>query len=309
MTDKYNQANERSSTELSEELNKELNKELSKISENQVFGGVHTQYKHTSSVNNCEMTFAIYLPPVVYTSEGSAQVPVIYWLSGLTCSDQNFMQKAGALRMAAELGIAIVCPDTSPRGEHVPDDEAGAYDFGLGAGFYVNATQAPWQKHYQMYDYIVKELLPIVEEQFPVSGLKSISGHSMGGHGALTIGLKHPELFTSISAFAPIANPMACPWGEKALGNYLGDDKNTWEQYDASRLLNEREKHAPILIDQGSDDDFLETQLKPESLVKAAKVSSSEFVFNMRSGYDHSYFFISSFIDSHLAFHAKHLGK
>ncbi|MBF7074980.1 S-formylglutathione hydrolase [Glaciecola sp. MH2013] len=279
---------------------------LTKVSENQAFGGFHTQYKHQSVVNNCEMTFAIYLPPVVYNSQASAEVPVLYWLSGLTCNDQNFMQKAGALKAAADLGIAIVCPDTSPRGDGVPDDPEAAYDFGLGAGFYVNATESPWSEHYNMYDYIVKELVDLIEAQFPVSNKKAISGHSMGGHGALTIGLKHPDLFSSISAFAPIANPVNCPWGEKALANYLGQDKAEWRQYDASYLLSQYANHAPILVDQGSADDFLEEQLKPEALVKSAQLSNSEFTLNMRSGYDHSYFFISSFIDKHLAFHAEH---
>jgi len=274
------------------------------ISSNKIFGGWNKQYTHQSTVLNCEMRFAIYLPPQVSTGE---KVPVLYWLSGLTCTDENFMQKAGAQRMAAELGIAIVAPDTSPRGEDVPDDPEAAYDFGLGAGFYVNATQAPWQKHYQMYDYIVTELPALIESMFPVSQRRAISGHSMGGHGALTIGLKNPQHYTSISAFSPICNPMSCAWGQKALGNYLGSDRQQWVKYDASELMKSSDSTLPTLVDQGSADNFLTEQLMPERLEQAAQLRGFPLQLRRQEGYDHSYFFIASFIEEHLRFHAEHL--
>jgi S-formylglutathione hydrolase len=278
--------------------------EISRVSQTMAFNGTHSQYSHYSHANNCTMRFAIYLPPMTGDSKN---VPVLYWLSGLTCSDENFMQKAGALKTASQLGIAIVAPDTSPRGDNVPDDPQGSYDFGLGAGFYLNATQAPFNKHYKMYDYIVDELLPLIEKHFPVRSKKSISGHSMGGHGALTIGLKNPSMFESISAFSPICNPMNCAWGEKAFTGYLGTDKSEWADYDACELIKKAELKKPILIDQGGSDDFLESQLKPENLVKSALHADYEIHFNMHSGYDHSYYFISSFIDEHIAFHARYL--
>lgn len=278
--------------------------ELSKVSETMAFNGTHTQYSHYSHANNCTMRFAIYLPPLACETNN---VPVLYWLSGLTCSDENFMQKAGAMKIASQLGIAIVAPDTSPRGDDVPDDPEGSYDFGLGAGFYVNATQAPYNNHYNMYDYILNELLPLVEKHFPVTDKKSISGHSMGGHGALTIGLKNPSLFESISAFSPICNPIECAWGEKAFSHYLGNNKSQWAQYDACELIKKAKIKKPILIDQGGSDNFLESQLKPENLVKSALQADYKIQFNMHSGYDHSYYFISSFIDEHMAFHAQYL--
>jgi len=271
------------------------------ISSNRSFGGWNKQYTHQSDVLNCQMRFAIYLPPQASTGK---KVPVLYWLSGLTCTDENFMHKAGAQRVAAELGIAIVVPDTSPRGEDVPDDADGAYDFGLGAGFYVNATQEPWSKHYQMYDYVLEELPALIESVFPVSDQRAISGHSMGGHGALTIGLRNPERYTSISAFSPICNPVNCPWGQKALGNYLGDDRQAWLAYDASELMKESTAKLPILVDQGDSDDFLQEQLKPETLDAAAKNSGYPLELRLQEGYDHSYFFIASFIEEHLRFHA-----
>lgn len=283
---------------------------LSQVSKTVVFDGTHSQYTHYSSVNHCTMRFAIYLPAqasALKAGETQANVPVIYWLSGLTCTDENFMQKAGALRMASLLGVAIVAPDTSPRGDDVPDDENGAYDFGLGAGFYLNATKAPFDRHYNMYSYLLDELIPLVENSFPVSKRKSISGHSMGGHGALTIGLKNPETFASISAFSPICNPMACPWGKKAFSGYLGSNTEDWKTYDASELIANANIKPAILIDQGGADDFLETQLMPQNLVKAALKNNYTIQFNMHPGYDHSYFFISSFIDEHIAFHASYL--
>jgi S-formylglutathione hydrolase len=275
---------------------------LENVSQNKVAGGWHKQYTHDSNVLNCNMRFAIFLPPNA-TKENP--VPVLYWLSGLTCTDENFMQKAGAFNKAAELGIAIVAPDTSPRGETVADNEQ--YDLGQGAGFYLNATEKPWSDHFQMYSYIVDELPAIIEENFPVSSLKSISGHSMGGHGALTIGLKNTGQYQSISAFSPISNPTQAPWGKKAFSEYLGNDFSTWKNHDASELLKKQKAQLPILVDQGDADQFLEEQLKPESLVRAAEQNNSDLELRMQPGYDHSYFFIASFIDDHLMFHARYL--
>ena len=234
---------------------------LVNISSAKSFGGWHKQYTHQSSVLNCAMQFAIYLPP---QASSGTKVPVLYWLSGRTCTDENFMQKAGAFRMAAELGIAIVAPDTSPRGDNVANDDS--YDLGQGAGFYVNATQAPWNRHYQMYDYVVKELPLLIEATFPVSDKRAISGHSMGGHGALTIGLKNPERYSSISAFSPISNPINCPWGQKAFTAYLGANQDNWRQFDASELMKQATKLVPTKVDQGEADSFLQEQLQPETL-------------------------------------------
>lgn len=278
---------------------------MEKVSENRCFDGRQLQFTHRSEVLNCEMRFGIFLPPQAEVKN----VPVLYWLSGLTCTDENFTHKAGAQRVAAELGIAIVMPDTSPRGDGVPDDENGAYDFGLGAGFYVNATEAPWAEHYRMYDYVVSELPALVEAEFPVSDRRAISGHSMGGHGAITIGLNNPDRYTSISAFSPICHPMDCPWGEKALGNYLGSDRSLWKAHDASEMIRSAEKHLPLLVDQGLADNFLVEQLKPEALEAAAEASGYKFELRRHEGYDHSYFFISTFIEEHLRFHANFLNR
>ncbi|MDO6619077.1 S-formylglutathione hydrolase [Shewanella sp. 6_MG-2023] len=278
---------------------------LENISSNKMFGGWLKQYSHHSDTLNCQMRFAIYLPP----QAASQKVPVLYWLSGLTCTDENVMQKSGVQRVAAELGIAIVAPDTSPRGENVADDANGAYDFGLGAGFYLNATQAPFNTHYQMYDYVVKELPAFIEQHFPVTSMRSISGHSMGGHGAITIGLKNPQQYQSISAFSPICNPINCPWGQKAFNGYLGSDQTSWAEYDSSELMKNSMVKVPMLVDQGTEDNFLVEQLKPESLIEAAKAQQYPLTLRMQEGYDHSYFFISSFIEDHLRFHAKHLIK
>lgn len=277
---------------------------IENISVNKSFGGWQKQYSHQSKTLNCTMRFAIYLPPQVSSGE---KVPVLYWLSGLTCTDENFMQKAGALRMAAELGIAIVAPDTSPRGEDVADDDG--YDLGMGAGFYVNATQAPWNRHYQMYDYVVNELPAIIEAAFPVSNKRAISGHSMGGHGALTIGMLNPERYSSMSAFSPICNPIKVPWGKKAFTAYLGKDKTTWHNHDAVELMRKATKFIPAKVDQGGADDFLKEQLTPDVLEAAAKVNGYPLALAIHEGYDHSYYFISSFIEEHIRFHAEHLSK
>ncbi|AAZ25779.1 MULTISPECIES: S-formylglutathione hydrolase [Colwellia] len=281
-----------------------INHVIENVSVNKSFGGWHKQYSHQSTTLNCTMKFAIYLPPKVSDGE---KVPVLYWLSGLTCTDENFMQKSGVQRMAAELGIAIVAPDTSPRGEQVANDEG--YDLGQGAGFYVNATQAPWNRHYQMYDYVVNELPQLIESMFPVSDKRAISGHSMGGHGALTIGMLNPKRYSSMSAFSPICNPINAPWGKKAFTTYLGKDKATWLNHDASELMRRATQFIPAKVDQGGADDFLTEQLQPETLEAAAKASGYPLSLCIREGYDHSYYFISSFIEDHLRFHAEHLNK
>lgn len=277
---------------------------LKNTSVNKCFGGWTKHYTHQSTTLNCDMRFAIYLPP--QTADGQ-KVPVIYWLSGLTCNDENFMHKAGGQRIAAELGVAIVAPDSSPRGEDVADDDA--YDLGKGAGFYVNATQAPWDRHYRMYDYILKEVPQLVEANFPVSDKCSIMGHSMGGHGALVLALRNPGRFESVSAFSPIGNPVNCPWGQKAFTAYLGEDTGAWADYDASMLMRKATDFVPTLVDQGKDDQFLEEQLKPETLEAAAQSSGYPLAVNYRDGYDHSYYFIASFIDDHVRFHSQHLTK
>lgn len=277
---------------------------LENLSCQKSFGGWHKRYRHASSVLGCDMQFSVYLPP---QAEQGASLPVLYWLSGLTCTDENFMQKAGAQRMAAELGLVIVAPDTSPRGPEVPDDAEGAWDFGLGAGFYLNATQQPWARHYQMHDYVVHELPALVEAHFPVSQRRGISGHSMGGHGALVCALRNPGRYQSVSAFAPISNPSNCPWGEKAFSRYLGEDRARWREWDACALLAEATDKLPILIDQGDRDDFLDSQLKPQLLQAQAKAHEHPLWFRLQPGYDHSYYFIASFIDDHLRHHASTL--
>ena len=273
---------------------------LTLVSENRSFGGWHRRYRHTSRSLGCEMVFAVYLPP----QAEAGPVPVLYWLSGLTCTDENFMQKAGAQRLAAELGIAIVAPDTSPRGTGVPGDPDGAWDFGLGAGFYVNATEEPWRRHYRMYDYVVEELPALVEAHFPVSDARSISGHSMGGHGALVCALKNPGRYRAVSAFAPIANPSACPWGEKAFARYLGADRARWLEWDACALIAGTRERLPLLVDQGEADGFLAEQLRPEALRAACAAAGHPLNLRLQPGYDHSYYFIASFIGDHIAHHA-----
>lgn len=277
---------------------------IENISQNKVFGGWHKQYCHHSVSTQSPMRFAIYLPP---QASPANPVPVLYWLSGLTCTDENFMQKSGAMKVAAELGIAIVAPDTSPRGEDIANDPS--YDLGQGAGFYLNATQPPWQNHYQMYDYIYKELPYLIESHFPVTDKKSISGHSMGGHGALVIGLRNQPHYCSISAFSPICHPTQSPWGIKAFEHYLGDDKTHWQEYDSTLLLKKLGTQVPILVDQGSEDAFLASQLATETLIDLVNSHQWPVEVRMQPGYDHSYYFITTFIEQHLEFHAQHLFK
>lgn len=267
------------------------------------FGGWLNRYSHRSESCNCEMTFSVYLPP----QAESGKVPAVYWLSGLTCTDDNVRTKAGAQRYAAELGIALVMPDTSPRGEGVPD-EPERYDLGQGAGFYVNATQAPWREHYQMYDYVTRELPALVEQELPlIPGVKSITGHSMGGHGALICALKEPGAYRSVSAFAPICHPTVCGWGEGCFGAYLGDDKQAWRDYDATELIRDGAPPIPLLIDQGTGDEFLAEQLYPQDLEALCKERDFPLTLRRQEGYDHSYHFIATFIGEHLAYHAKAL--
>lgn len=274
------------------------------LEEHRMFGGWQQRYRHTSSSLNCSMTFSIYLPP----PRDDNPPPVLYWLSGLTCNDENFTMKAGAQRIAAELGLVLVMPDTSPRGDDVPNDEN--YDLGQGAGFYLNATRAPWDDHFRMYDYIIDELPQIIAGHFSVSDKQSICGHSMGGHGALVLALRNPQRFRSVSAFAPIVNPCQVPWGRKAFCAYLGDDENQWLQYDSCHLLNtlpKDQKPFPILIDQGDDDQFLADQLQPSKLVELARQQGWPLQIRIQPGYDHSYFTIATFIEEHLRFHAQWL--
>jgi len=285
---------------------------LEKIGFNLSFGGQQLRFRHRSEVLNCDMTFSIYLPP----QSEQVPVPVLYWLSGLTCTDENFVAKAGAQQYAEEQGIAIVCPDTSPRGDGVPDDPDGAYDFGLGAGFYVNATEQPWSDHYQMYDYVLDELPGLINSKFPVNSEKmSISGHSMGGHGALTIALNNSGRYSSVSAFSPICSPINCPWGQKALSAYIGgnaqDNRGQWAKHDTVELVKAADitlkQSIPILIDQGDADNFLAEQLNTQLLVDTAERVNFPMQIRFQAGYDHSYFFIATLIGEHIKFHAQHL--
>jgi len=273
------------------------------ISRTKTFDGWLDTYKHASQACHCAMRFSIYLPP----QAEQGPVAVLYWLSGLTCTEENFMVKAGAQRYAAELGIALVAPDTSPRNTGIPGEEDD-WDFGTGAGFYVDATQAPWSNYYHMYTYITQELPELIEAYFPVvAGRKSVSGHSMGGHGALIVALKNLGAYRSVSAFAPVCAPMQCPWGKKAFTGYLGSNQDTWKAYDATCLIEQAAQEIPLLIDQGDADEFLEEQLKPELLQKVCAVRNYPLQLRMQPGYDHSYYFIATFIGEHLRYHAKAL--
>ena len=279
---------------------------LTEISNIKSFGGRQHQFEHLSTSCNCQMTFSIYLPKESKTNP----IPALYWLSGLTCTDENFVTKAGAQAHASAHGIAIIAPDTSPRGEGVPDDPEGAYDFGLGAGFYVNATEPPYHQHYHMYDYITKELPALVDSNFNIDKNKiGIFGHSMGGHGALTIALNNPGVYKSVSAFAPISSPLNCPWGEKALTGYLGENREAWNRHDSCALIEHAKERLPLLVDQGEADPFLTKQLKPELLEEAAIKAAHPLNLRRQPGYDHSYFFIATFIQDHIEHHAKELKK
>ncbi|WEY64588.1 S-formylglutathione hydrolase [Escherichia coli] len=275
------------------------------LEEHRCFEGWQQRWRHDSSTLNCPMTFSIFLPP----PRDHTPPPVLYWLSGLTCNDENFTTKAGAQRVAAELGIVLVMPDTSPRGEQVANDDG--YDLGQGAGFYLNATQPPWATHYGMYDYLRDELPALIQSQFNVSDRCAISGHSMGGHGALIMALKNPGKYTSVSAFAPIVNPCSVPWGIKAFSTYLGEDKNAWLEWDSCALMyaSNAQDAIPTLIDQGDNDQFLADQLQPAVLAEAARQKAWPMTLRIQPGYDHSYYFIASFIEDHLRFHAQYLLK
>jgi S-formylglutathione hydrolase len=276
------------------------------ISRHGAFGGAVSFHRHDAVETDCAMRFAVFLPP----QAASGRVPVLYYLAGLTCTEETFMIKAGAQRVAAELGLAIVAPDTSPRGVGLPGDNE-SWDFGVGAGFYLDATEMPWSRHYRMYSYVTHELPSLITANFPVDAKRQgIFGHSMGGHGALTIALKNPDRYRSVSAFAPIAAPMQCPWGQKAFTGYLGPDRDSWRAYDASELIRRLETVAgrpPLLVDQGLADPFLPQQLLPERLEQACAESGYPLTLRRHAGYDHSYYFISSFIEDHLRHHARTL--
>jgi S-formylglutathione hydrolase len=278
---------------------------LDVISRSRCFDGTQFTYQHQSSETGTAMRFAAFVPP------GADQhpVPVVWYLSGLTCTEENFTVKAGAQRIAAKLGLLLIAPDTSPRGDAVPADPAGSYDFGLGAGFYVDATQQPWSQNYRMASYVERELPGLISSELPADvARQSIMGHSMGGHGALTIALRNQANYASVSAFSPICSPMNCPWGEKALSGYLGSNKENWRKYDACALLEDGARLTELLVDQGAADQFLETQLKPQLLERACARVGVPLTLRMHEGYDHSYFFISTFIENHLRWHAQRLG-
>ncbi len=277
---------------------------MEKIESIKEFGGYLNRYTHYSKVCNSNMTFSVYLPPQAQFEK----LPSLYWLSGLTCTDENARSKAGAQRYAAEYGLAIIFPDTSPRGDDVPDSKE-RYDLGKGAGFYINATQTPWNEYYKMYDYITQELPIIIEDNFPqLNSKKSISGHSMGGHGALICALKNPDLFTSVSAFAPICNPINSQWGKNCFSDYIGKNELVWNDYDATCLILNGKKVKNILIDQGTSDEFYhQKQLLPENFIAACKKENQSLNLRFQDGYDHSYHFISSFIRDHIIYHAEYL--
>lgn len=268
------------------------------------FGGDNTFFKHKSSAIGGEMAFTVYLPP--QAKEGK-KLPALLYLAGLTCDNTTFIIKGGAQRLAAQHGIILVAPDTSPRDKRHPGDDE-SWDFGIAAGFYLNATQAPWKDGYQMGDYVSKELPALIEEHFPVDGTWGIFGHSMGGHGALVTGLRNPDKFKSVSAFAPVSSPSQVPWGEKALGNFLGQDKDAWKEWDATELVKAGKKTSHILVDTGTADNFLEKQLKPEIFKKACEDAGQPLVSRLQEGYDHSYYFMQTFMEDHFTHHKKVLG-
>ncbi len=275
------------------------------VSTNKSYGGVQGVYKHRSTSTGTDMTFSVFLPP---QAVDGAKLPVVWYLSGLTCTHANVTEKGEYRRACAELALIFVAPDTSPRGEGVPDDPGGAYDFGLGAGFYVDATQPPFDRHYRMYSYVTEELPALVAEHFPVdTGRQAITGHSMGGHGALTVALRNPERFRSVSAFAPIVAPSVVPWGEKALGRYLGADRAAWRRHDAVALIEDGARVDALLVDQGEADTFLKEQLRPELLETACASAGIPLQLRMQPGYDHSYYFVSTFLAEHVAWHAERL--
>jgi len=278
---------------------------MERVEQHACAGGSQEVWKHTSATLGCEMKLAVYLPPAALQGE---RCPVVYWLSGLTCTEQNFITKAGAQAHAAALGLIVVAPDTSPRGDDVPNDPA--YDLGQGAGFYVNATQAPWSAHFRMQDYVAEELPALIEQHFPTTDQRGIFGHSMGGHGALVTALRHPGRYRSVSAFSPIVAPSQVPWGQKALGAYLGADPAVWAPWDAVALIQALPAGAerlPLLVDQGEADEFLAGQLRPELLAEACAQTGHPLTLRRHAGYDHSYYFIASFVGEHLAHHARAL--
>ncbi|WP_262298504.1 S-formylglutathione hydrolase [Microvirga sesbaniae] len=275
------------------------------VSQSRCFGGTQFVYRHASRETGTPMRLAVFVPP----QAENGKVPVVWFLSGLTCTEENFTVKAGVQRVAAELGLILIAPDTSPRGEGVPDDPEGAYDLGLGAGFYLDATEAPWARHYRMRSYLERELPGLVAENLPADmARQGITGHSMGGHGALTLALRDPGRFKAVSAFAPIASPMHCPWGEKALTHYIGPDRAAWRAYDACALIEDGARLPDLLVDQGTADGFLDSQLKPQLLEEACARAGQPLTLRMQDGYDHSYFFIATFMEDHLRWHAERLG-
>ncbi len=277
---------------------------LETLSQARCFGGTQFIYRHDSRQTGTPMRVSVFVPPQAETRP----VPVLWFLAGLTCTEENFAIKAGAQRVAAELGLMLIAPDTSPRGEGVPGDPAGSYDFGLGAGFYVDATQAPYATNYRMRGYIEEELPAIIAAHLPADmGRQGIFGHSMGGHGAITVALRNPGRFKSVSAFAPISAPMDCPWGQKALGGYLGPDRSAWRAYDATALIADGHRLPGLLVDQGSADNFLSSQLKPELLQAACARADIPLTLRYQEGYDHSYYFIASFMEDHLRYHAREM--
>jgi S-formylglutathione hydrolase len=271
---------------------------MERIEHHRCFGGAQEVWEHASTTLGCTMRFGVYLPP----QTAAQRCPVLYWLAGLTCTEQNFITKAGAQRYAAEHGLILVAPDTSPRGADVADDER--YDLGQGAGFYVDATQDPWRTHYRMHDYVAHELPALVEAHFPASEVRGVSGHSMGGHGALVLALRNPGRYRSVSAFAPIVAPSQVPWGEQAFAAYLGPDRTAWREWDACELIRDADERLPLLVDQGDADDFLPDQLRPWRLQQACDAAGHSLTLRLQPGYDHSYYFVASLIGEHIAWHA-----